>query len=95
MSKDKLPKKAAKKVNKLLIAMVIGGAIGSVAGATMTNKTGKENREILKQKSHEAMQKGRKLLEAHQKEMCKSKKCDHTFWHILNKLFVHKKDDDE
>ena len=93
MSKeDKLPKKAAKKVNKLLIGMVIGGAIGSVVGATMTNKSGKENREIIKKKSQEAIEKGKEFLEEHKEEIEEIKKTKgKTFWHFLNKLLIRKK----
>lgn len=95
MSKEKLPKKTAGTINKLLIGMVIGGAIGSVVGATMTNKTGKENREILKQKSKEALEKGKEFLETHRDEIQEFKENKkQTVWHVLNKLFVRKKDEE-
>lgn len=92
MSKEKIPKKAAKKVNKLLIGMVIGGAIGSVVGATMSEKTGKENREILKKKSKEAIEKGKEFLEEHKAEIEEIKETKgKSVWHFLNKMLVKKK----
>ncbi len=96
MKKNEIPKKAAKKVNKLLIGMVIGGAIGSVVGATMTKKTGKENREIIKRKSKEALEKGKEFLDEHKEEIEELKKNrGKNIWHVLNKLLIKKKKEDK
>lgn len=93
MDKKDLPKKAAKTVNKLLIGMVIGGAIGSVVGATLTNKTGEENREIIKEKSKQALAKGKEFLETHKDEIEELKKSKgKSVWHFLNKMLVKDKD---
>jgi len=95
MKKKEIPKKTVKKVNKLLIGMVIGGAVGSVVGATMTNKTGKENREILKKKSKAAFEKGKEFLEENKEEIKELKTTKgKSVWHFLNKLLIKKKDEE-
>ena len=49
-------KKIGKKLDKLVMGIILGGAIGSVLGLTLAPRKGKETRAILKQK-------GQKLLE--------------------------------
>jgi len=56
-------KKAGKKFDKILMGVVIGGAIGSVLGMALSPKTGKENREIAKQKAGELWEKAEKATE--------------------------------
>ncbi len=46
MSNEKNPKKS-----RLIKGIIIGGALGSILGMTLAPKTGKETRQILKDKS--------------------------------------------
>ncbi len=44
-------KKRGKKLDKLIKGLIVGGAIGSVIGITLAPKSGKETRNIIKQRS--------------------------------------------
>lgn len=46
-------KKIGKQIDKLIMGIILGGAIGSVLGLTFAPRKGKETREILKQKGQE------------------------------------------
>lgn len=51
MAQPSDPRKIHKRSGRLIKGMVIGGAIGSILGMTLAPKTGKETRQILKEKS--------------------------------------------
>lgn len=52
-------KKITKKLDRLIMGVILGGAIGSVLGLTLAPRKGKETREIIKKKSHELIEKGK------------------------------------
>lgn len=62
-------KKAGKKMDKLLTGMIVGGAIGSVVGMALSPRSGKENREEVKKKAGEVMEKGMLFVEEREKEL--------------------------
>ena len=46
-------KKIGKKLDKLVMGIILGGAIGSVVGLTLAPRKGKETRAMMKQKGEE------------------------------------------
>lgn len=46
-------KKIGSQIDKLVMGVILGGAIGSVLGLTLAPRKGKETREILKKKGEE------------------------------------------
>lgn len=52
---------AGSKLDKLIMGVILGGAIGSVLGLTLAPRKGKETREIIKQKSAELIEKGKEV----------------------------------
>ena len=56
-------KKIGKKLDRLIMGIILGGAIGSVLGLTFAPKKGKETREILKQKGQDLLEKGKEVGE--------------------------------
>lgn len=58
---DEQDKKITKKLDKLVMGVILGGAIGSVLGLTLAPRRGKETREIIKQKGQEIIEKGKEV----------------------------------
>lgn len=56
-------KKITKHLDRLVMGIILGGAIGSVLGLTLAPRKGKETREILKKKSQELLEKGKNVSE--------------------------------
>lgn len=56
-------KKKEGTLNKLIMGVILGGAIGSVVGLTFAPRKGKETREIIKQKGAELYGKGKESAE--------------------------------
>lgn len=54
-------KKTGSKLDKLIMGVILGGAIGSVLGLTLAPRKGKETREIIKQKGQEYYEKGKEV----------------------------------
>lgn len=54
-------KKITKKLDSLIMGVILGGAIGSVLGLTFAPRKGKETRELLKQKGAELLEKGKEV----------------------------------
>lgn len=52
-------KKIGKKLDRLVMGVILGGAIGSVLGLTLAPRKGKETREIIKKKGQEFFEKGK------------------------------------
>ncbi|MBI5414244.1 YtxH domain-containing protein [Candidatus Peregrinibacteria bacterium] len=75
------------KLDKVLMGIVIGGAIGSVLGMTLSPKSGKENRDYVFKKSSETWEKSRALLG----EIVTKKQQKKGFWHRLNEFIYRKK----
>ncbi len=73
-----------KKMDKLLLGVVIGGAVGSILGVTLAPKSGKETRKELQTNAKDAWDKI-----SHAVEVREQKK--KSIWHTLNNIFVQKK----
>lgn len=56
-------KKKEGTLNKLIMGVILGGAIGSVVGLTLAPRKGKETREMIKQKGTELFEKGKESAE--------------------------------
>lgn len=71
-------KKITKAVDKLVMGMIIGGAVGSVLGMAFSPKSGKENRKLVKNKVEDIkeMASGAKddFVREHKKEITSVKK---------------------
>lgn len=52
-------KKSAGHLDKIVMGVILGGAIGSVLGLTLAPRKGKETREIIKEKGKELLEKGK------------------------------------
>lgn len=78
--KVSLPKKKKRKRSKLITGLVIGSAVGSVLGITLSDK---DNRDYVKKKTLETWEKSRLLLG----ETLGKKRKKKTFWHKLNSFF--------
>lgn len=80
--------KITKAVDKLVMGMIIGGAVGSVLGMAIAPKSGKENRKMMKEKAIElkgrAEDAGREFLKDHNKEITEAK---HTLKNKSKSLF--------
>ncbi len=60
---DEEPKKEGSKLDRLIMGVILGGAIGSVLGLTLAPRKGKETREMIKQKGQELVEKGKAASE--------------------------------
>ena len=56
-------KKKDGNLDKIVMGVILGGAIGSVLGLTLAPRKGKETREIIKEKSKELIEKGKEVSE--------------------------------
>lgn len=56
-------KKLGKQIDRLVMGIILGGAIGSVIGLTFAPRKGKETREIIKKKSEEFVRDHRETIE--------------------------------
>lgn len=81
-------KKKEGKTGKLLTGIIIGGAVGSVLGITLSDK---DNRDFVKKKSRETWQKSQILLG----EVMGKKKQKKGIWHMLHRLLVRKDEKDD
>lgn len=59
--KKKSREEKKSKIDKLIMGMIVGGAIGSVIGMSIAPNKGKETREYLNKKSKEILQKGQEI----------------------------------
>lgn len=56
-------KKLGKQIDRLVMGIILGGAIGSVIGLTFAPRKGKETREIIKKKGEEFVRDHRETIE--------------------------------
>lgn len=57
-------KKISRQIDKLIMGIILGGAIGSVVGLTLAPRKGKETRAILKKKGEEFIRDHREKFES-------------------------------
>ncbi len=89
---EQAPKKGLrKKIDRLLLGVVVGGAVGSILGVALAPKSGKETRKIVTDRSRETWKKISDIIE--EREAREHVKKQKGFWHVLHQLFVRKKDD--
>ena len=70
-------KKIGSQIDKLVMGVILGGAIGSVLGLTLAPRKGKETREILKKKSEEFIRDHRETIVGAKYQLKKGKDfCD-------------------
>lgn len=81
-------KKKDSKVNKFLVGVLIGSAVGSILGLTMAPKSGKETREDIAKGTRETVDKIKDIVEKRSQKKT-------GFWHFLNRLFTGKKSDED
>lgn len=60
---DEEKKKIGHKLDRLVMGIILGGAIGSVLGLTLAPRKGKETREIIKKKGQKLFEKGKQVSE--------------------------------
>lgn len=53
--------KITKAVDKLVMGIIVGGAVGSVLGMMFAPKTGKQTRKIIKERGMELLEKGKEI----------------------------------
>ena len=53
--------KIGKKLDRLIMGVILGGAVGSVLGLTLAPRKGKETRQIIKEKSQDLLEKGKEV----------------------------------
>jgi hypothetical protein len=86
-------KKFRKKVDKLLLGAVVGGAVGSILGVTLAPKSGRETRKLIGEKGKEAWKRVAEKAEkkSEQNESKKTEPEKKGFWFTLNRLLIKKK----
>lgn len=77
------PKKEGR-VSKLLLGVIVGGAVGSVLGVTLADE---KRREKIKEKSIEAFEKSRIFFDEHIADKISKKDKKTGFWHYLHRVF--------
>ncbi|QQS59172.1 YtxH domain-containing protein [Candidatus Peregrinibacteria bacterium] len=78
-------KKFRKRIDKVLIGFVVGGAVGSILGMTFSPKSGKETQKILTDKNRETWERISDILEEQKKQKKQG------IWHMLHNFFVKKR----
>ncbi len=85
-------KKITKAVDKLVMGLIIGGAVGSVLGMAFSPKSGKENRDVVKNKVESlkevASEVKHDFMKEHKKEIHSAKK---GLFSIIKRTFHSKK----
>lgn len=66
-------KKIGSQIDKLVMGVILGGAIGSVLGLTLAPRKGKETREILKKKGEEFIRDHRETIAGAKYQLKKGK----------------------
>jgi len=81
--------RAKKKLDKILLGVVIGGAVGSILGVTLAPKAGKDTRKEIQQKGRETWEKMSEIIGEKTERFRKKRK--KTIWHVLHDIFFRKK----
>jgi gas vesicle protein len=81
-------KKAKKKIDRLLLGVVIGGAVGSIMGIGWHSKQGKKIRRQANEKRRETWEKISNIIDEQKNEA--EEKNANSIWHFLHHLFIGK-----
>jgi surface antigen len=76
--------KKESKFSKLFLGMVVGGAVGSVVGVTLSDK---DRRKKIKDSSLKAYQSGKDFFSSKENSSKSTSSKGSGFWHFLHKLF--------
>jgi gas vesicle protein len=77
-------KKAKKKLDRLFLGAVIGGAVGSILGIGLHSKKGRDMRRTINEKRRETWRKISQNLEEADSDNGKNK---NSFWNRLHRIF--------
>ena len=80
-------KKAKRKIDTILLGVVVGGAVGSILGSALRSKKGVEARMKMDQKRREVWEKISQIIDEKQEGEKNSKT---GFWHLLHHIFRKK-----
>ena len=86
--KSGVGKRVKKKIDKVLLGAVLGGAVGSILGVTFAPKSGKETRKIIGKKGREITNDLMTKISDRRHKNPSEKK---GVWHMLNRVFFQKK----
>ena len=75
------------KMDKLLLGIIVGGAVGSI----LAPKSGKETRQAIRKKTGEVRQKISNTKEEKTKKHCSENNKKKGFWYVLNRIFCHQR----
>lgn len=67
------PQKIGKKLDKLVMGIILGGAIGSVLGLTLAPRKGKEMRKLIKEKGQEFVRDHKEVIKSAKYQIKKGK----------------------
>jgi gas vesicle protein len=70
---DEDNKKISHKIDRLVMGIILGGAIGSVLGLTLAPRKGKETRDLLKKKGQEFVRDHKEKFEGAKYQLKKGK----------------------
>jgi len=70
---DRDDKNIGGKIDKLIMGVILGGAIGSVLGLTLAPRKGKETREIIKKKGQQFVRDHRETFQSAKYQLRKGK----------------------
>ena len=78
-----------RKIDRLLLGVIIGGAVGSILGLTLSPKSGRETRADIRRKTEEIGERVSCTLGNIVKKKHGEK--GGGFWHFLHQIFYRKK----
>jgi gas vesicle protein len=79
-----------RKLDRLLLGVVVGGAVGSILGITLAPKAGRETRQIMRDRSRETWQRISEIIDEKAAKNRKHRKKG--VWHLLHRLIFRKRD---
>lgn len=79
-----------RKLDRLLLGVVVGGAVGSILGITLAPKTGRETRQMMRDRSRETWQRISEIID--EKAAQNKRKKKKGVWHLLHRLVFRKRD---
>ncbi len=84
MSDSEKTSKKEGKFSKLILGMIVGGAVGSVVGVTLSDK---KRREKIKKTSVQAFNSGKQFFSEYAEKRSQKSESKTGFWHALNRFF--------